>query len=134
MHSSQGLLVHLCANGKVCPCRWRFESVLPVSALFSNTVAGEQLLETAPVRTSPSLQLQRISCLKGSKRNHSATTEPTSLSPSPPCFCSYLFNNIQAQVHTTECYFKLNPEIFFQSRLGSAAFNKWIKIRLYIFM
>lgn len=96
MHSSQGLLVHLCADGKVCPCRWRFESVLPVSALlFSNTVAGEQLLKTAPVRTSPSLWLQRISCLKGSKRNHSATTEPTSLSPSPPCFCSYLFNNIK---------------------------------------
>lgn len=96
MHSSQGLLVHLCANGKVCPCRWRFESVLPVSALlFSNTVAGEQLLKTAPVRTSPSLWLQRISCLKGSKRNHSATTEPTSLSLPPPCFCSYLFNNIK---------------------------------------
>lgn len=96
MHSSHGLLVHLCADGKVCPCRWRFESVLPVSALlFSNTVAGEQLLKTAPVRTSPSLWLQRISCLKGSKRNHSTTTEPTSLSPSPPCFCSYLFNNIK---------------------------------------
>lgn len=53
------------------------------------------LLKTAPVRMSPSLWLQRISCLKGSKRNHSATTEPTSLSPPPPCFCSYLFNNIK---------------------------------------
>lgn len=109
-------------------CRWRFESVLPVSALlFSNAVAGEQLLETGPFRVSPSLWLQRISCLKGSKRSHSATTEPTPQSPSPPCFCGYLFNDMQAQVHTTVCYFKLNPETCFQSRLGSAVFTNGLK-------
>lgn len=113
---------------RCAPAGGDFESVLPVSALsFSSTVAGEQLLETGLIRMSPSLWLQRISCLKGSERTHSATTEPTSLSPSPLCFCSYLFNDIQAQVHTTVYYLKLNPETFFQSRLGSASFTNGLK-------